>query len=58
LYSESVTLTDVTSGTLFGPLSLELTALPMGVVLTDANGTANGDPDMRFLRLRVLARCR
>jgi hypothetical protein len=48
-YSETVTLTNVTSGTLTGPLSLELTNLPSGVVLTDATGTTNGNPYIRFL---------
>jgi hypothetical protein len=48
-YSETVTLTNKTSGTLTGPLSLELTALPSGLVLTDATGTTNGHPYIRFL---------
>jgi hypothetical protein len=48
-YSETVTLTNNTSGTLTGPLSLELTNLPSGVVLTDATGTTNGNPYIRFL---------
>jgi hypothetical protein len=49
LYSETVTLTNNTSSTLTGPLSLELTNLPSGVVLTDATGTTNGNPYVRFL---------
>jgi hypothetical protein len=49
LYSETVTLTNTTSGTLMGPLSLELMALPGGVVLTDATGTTNCNPYFRFL---------
>ena len=49
LYSETVTLTNITSGTLTGPMSLELTNLPSGVVLTDATGTTNGNPYKRFL---------
>ena len=49
LYSETVTLTNTTSGTLTGPMSLELTNLPSGVVLTDATGTTNGNPYYRFL---------
>ncbi len=49
LYSETVTLTNNTSGTLTGPMSLELTNLPSGVDLTDATGTTNGNPYMRFL---------
>jgi uncharacterized repeat protein (TIGR03803 family) len=49
LYSETVTLTNNTSGTLTGPMSLELTNLPGGVVLTDATGTTNGNPYVRFL---------
>jgi hypothetical protein len=49
LYSETVTLTNISSGPLTGPLSLELTNLPSGVVLTDATGTTNGNPYVRFL---------
>jgi hypothetical protein len=49
LYSETATLTNTTSGTLTGPMSLELTNLPSGVVLTDATGTTNGNPYERFL---------
>ncbi len=49
LYSETVTLTNITSGALTGPMSLELTNLPNGVTLTDATGTANGNPYYRFL---------
>ncbi len=49
LYSETVTLTNNTNGTLTGPMSLELTNLPSGVVLTNATGTTNGNPYMRFL---------
>jgi len=49
LYSETVTLTNTTNGTLTGPMSLELTNLPSGVVLTDATGTTNGNPYVRFL---------
>jgi hypothetical protein len=49
LYSETVTLTNSSSSTLTGPLSLELTNLPSGVVLTDATGTTNGNPYIRFL---------
>jgi hypothetical protein len=49
LYSETVTLTNNTGSTLTGPLSLELTNLPGGVVLTDATGTTNGNPYIRFL---------
>jgi hypothetical protein len=49
VYSETVTLTNNTSGPLTGPLSLELLALPSGVMLTDATGTANGNPFSRFL---------
>jgi hypothetical protein len=48
-YSETVTLTNNTSGPLTGPLSLELTNLLSGVVLTDATGTTNGNPFIRFL---------
>jgi hypothetical protein len=51
LYSETVTLTNNTGSTLTGPLSLELTNLPSGVVLTDATGTTNGNPYLRFLNL-------
>jgi hypothetical protein len=50
LYSETVTLTNNTSGTLTAPLSLELINLPGGVVLTDATGTVNGNPYVRFLK--------
>jgi hypothetical protein len=50
VFSETVTLTNNTSGTLTGPLSLELTNLPSGVVLTDATGTTNGNPYIRFLK--------
>jgi hypothetical protein len=50
LYSETVTLTNTSSGTLAGPMSLELTNLPPGVTLTDASGTANGNPYVRFLK--------
>jgi hypothetical protein len=49
VYSETVTLTNNTSGPLTGSLSLELTNLPSGVVLTDASGTTNGNPYIRFL---------
>jgi len=49
LYSETVTLTNNTSGTLTGPMSVALTNLPSGVTLTDATGTTNGNPYMRFL---------
>ncbi len=49
LYSETVTLTNITSGTLTGPMSLELTNLPSGVTLTDATGITNGNPYYRFL---------
>jgi hypothetical protein len=49
LYSQTVTLTNNSSGTLMGPWSLELTNLPIGVVLTDATGTTNGHPFIRFL---------
>jgi len=49
LCSETVKLTNNTSGTLTGPMSVELTNLPSGVVLTDATGTTNGNPYMRFL---------
>jgi uncharacterized delta-60 repeat protein len=49
LYSETVTLTNNTSGTLTGPMSLELTNLPSGVVLTNAAGRTNGNPYKRFL---------
>jgi hypothetical protein len=49
LYSETVTLTNIASGTLTGPLSLVLTNLPSSVVLTDASGTTNGNPYIRFL---------
>jgi len=49
LYSETVRLTNNTSGTLMGPMSLELTNLPSGVVLTDATGTTNGNPYICFL---------
>jgi hypothetical protein len=48
-YSETVTLTNNSSNKLSGPLSLELTNLPSGVVLTDATGTTNGNPYIRFL---------
>jgi hypothetical protein len=50
VFSETVTLTNNTSGTLTGPLSLELTNLPSGVVLTDATGTTNGNPYFGFLK--------
>jgi hypothetical protein len=49
LYSGTVTLTNSSSSTLTGPLSLELTNLPNGVVLTDATGTTSGNPYIRFL---------
>jgi hypothetical protein len=49
LYSETVTLTNQTGGTLAGPLSLELMNLPGGVVLTDATGATSGNPYFRFL---------
>jgi hypothetical protein len=49
VYSETVTLTNITSSALMGPLSLELTGLPSGLVLTDATGTTNGNPFIRFL---------
>jgi hypothetical protein len=49
LYSETVTLTNNTSGPLTGPLSLELTNLPSSDTLTDATGTTNGNPYIRFL---------
>ena len=49
LWSETVTLTNKTGSTLTGPLSLEMTNLPSGVVLTDATGTTNGNPYIRFL---------
>jgi hypothetical protein len=49
LYSETVTLTNNTGGTLTSPLSLELTNLLGGVVLTDATGTTSGNPYLRFL---------
>jgi hypothetical protein len=50
LYSETVTLTNHSSGTLTGPMSLELTNLPSSVVLTDATGTVNGNAYIRFLK--------
>jgi hypothetical protein len=50
LYSETVTLTNNSSNTLTGPLSLELTNLPSGVALTDATGTTSGNPYIRFLK--------
>jgi hypothetical protein len=49
LYSETVMLTNNTGSTVTGPLSLELTNLAIGVVLTDATGTTNGNPYLRFL---------
>jgi hypothetical protein len=49
LYSETVTLTNKTSTALTSPLSLELLNLPTGVVLTNATGTTNGNPYLRFL---------
>jgi hypothetical protein len=49
LYSETVTLTNHTKSTLTGPLSLELTNLPSGVLLADATGTSSGNPYFRFL---------
>jgi hypothetical protein len=49
LYSETVTLTNITSGPLTGPLSLKLTNLPSGVALTDATGVTYGFPYIRFL---------
>jgi hypothetical protein len=52
LYSETVTLTNKSSGTLTGPLSLELTNLLSGVVLTDATGTTSGNSCIRFLSSR------
>jgi hypothetical protein len=48
-YSETVTLTNTGSNTLTGPLSLELTNMPSDVVLTEATGTTNGNPYLRFL---------
>jgi hypothetical protein len=47
LYSETVMLTNITNGALTGPLSLGLTGLPGGVVLTDGTGTTNGSPYFR-----------
>ena len=44
LYSETVTLTNTTERALTGPMSLELTNLPSGVVLTNATGKTNGNP--------------
>jgi hypothetical protein len=52
VFSETLTLTNNTSNTLTGPLSLELTNLPSGVALTDATGTTNGNPYIRFLTSR------
>jgi hypothetical protein len=49
-FSETVTLTNTSSGTLTAPMSLELTNLPPGVTLTDASGTVNGNPYFRFLK--------
>jgi hypothetical protein len=49
LYSETMTVTNTTSGTLTGPMSVELTNLPSGVVLTDATGNTNGNPYIEFL---------
>jgi uncharacterized delta-60 repeat protein len=49
LDSETITVTNTTSGTLTGPMSLVLTGLPSGVTLTDATGTEDGDPYYRFL---------
>jgi Flp pilus assembly protein TadD len=49
LYSETVTLTNTTGAALTGPLSLELTGLPSGVLLTNATGTTNGNPYIDFL---------
>jgi len=49
LYSETVTFTNNGSSTLTGPMSLALTGLPAGVVLTDKTGTTNGLPYIRFL---------
>jgi hypothetical protein len=49
LYSETVTLTNISSGPLTGPLSLELTNLRGDVRLTDATGTMYGIPYIRFL---------
>jgi hypothetical protein len=49
LYSETVTVTNITSGTLTGRMALELTGLPAGVALTDATGTTNGNPYIDFL---------
>jgi hypothetical protein len=49
MYSETVTLTNSGSSTLTEPLSLELINLPSDVVLTDATGTTNGNPYIRFL---------
>ncbi|HEV3083820.1 MAG TPA: hypothetical protein VGY66_28825 [Gemmataceae bacterium] len=46
-FSESVTLTP--RGTSTGPMSLELTNLPSGVTLTNATGTTDGNPYIRFL---------
>jgi hypothetical protein len=50
LHSETVTLTNITSGTLSGPMSLVLMGLPSGVVLTDATGKTNGNSYVRFLK--------
>jgi hypothetical protein len=49
LYSETVTLTNTSGAVLTGPMSLELTNLPSGVVLNNATGTTHGNPYVRFL---------
>lgn len=49
LYSETVTVTNITSGTLTGRMALELIDLPGNVALTDATGTTNGNPYIDFL---------
>ena len=54
VFSETVTLTNNTSGTLTGPLSLELTNLPISAMLTDATAATNGNPCRRICRS---ARC-
>jgi hypothetical protein len=48
-YTWTLTLTNITSDTLTGPLSLEVMNLPSSAVLTDATGTTNGTPYIQFL---------
>jgi uncharacterized delta-60 repeat protein len=49
LYSETVTFTNTSGGTLTGPIALDLTGLPSGVTLTNAKGKTSGNPYIEFL---------